>query len=157
MDKKEKDISYGEILIKETNAISDYFKNEIEWLNKQEKMLCLLGDKIEAEINKLLSYVSTGKSTKVFADLVESLVSLRSQQQSCVTSAVSIKTKILDYTLKVRPKSADNDSDDMATQVKLMRELTVKMGQLTKNSKKVGIDIDNDDLDDKIDLILAGQ
>lgn len=153
MDKKKTE---GEILISESQSFLDYFRDNIDWLTKQQDELTELSQSLTNKIKFMQEHPGTGHgSNMLMGTFYENLINLKTLQQQCNTQLFNIKKAILDYTNKTKSKDVENE--DAAEAAKILRSLVKDVEMSRVNDKKTQQKMSDEDLDAAIDKQLEAQ
>lgn len=125
----------GADIIEKSKVFLSYYSDNVAMLIDQQSKLEKLASTLEAKITNMMKV--SDKATLATAQLMESLVSLRTLQVNCNNSLFNIRKAILDYTLKTKPKNAGNDN--LAETVKALRTLS----KITNTDEKKQLEMDD--------------
>jgi hypothetical protein len=139
------------IMDKETlKQYEDYFKDDLELLDKEFKKSLNYAEKIDKEIDKFNNLVDTKGAQHYLIEHVKNAIALQSQRQSILKDKFSIKKILLDYSIKSENADSESNKSLFDELNKLIKE---GVNSRTKVAEAPVLQIKN--IDEEIDKIVV--
>lgn len=127
----------------------DYFKDDLELLDREFKKSLNYAEKIDKEIDKFDGLVGAKGAQHYLIEHIKNAIALQSQRQSILKDKFSIKKTLLDYSIK--SENADSESNKS-----LFDELNklIKEGVNARTKAVPAPEVQIKNIDDEIDKIV---